>query len=67
MMYLEVTDLDLTYRKFEYGGEILTHKQCIDRILAGCKAVLTDGYFDNQKLIDDIAPLWALICQHTWW
>ena len=67
MMYLEVTDADLTYRKFDYNGETLTHKQCIDKILAGCKYALTSNFLEDEKIIDDIAHLWALICRHTWW
>ena len=72
MMYLEVCDIDLTYREFEYKDEILTHKQCIDKMLEGCKIALTSNAFDitqndNLAKVEDVAKLWGLVCQHTWW
>ena len=71
-MYLDVNIADLTFHKFEYEGETLTQEECINRMLKGCEIYFKDGEKwtlseENQKAIDDVAKIWAIVLPAMWW
>lgn len=71
-MYLDVNCVNLTYHKFEYDGEELTQEECINRMIYGCE-IYFQQYNDwniseeNQKAIDDVAKIWAIVLPAMWW
>ena len=71
MRFLDVANFDMNYHEFEYEGEVLTQKQCIDRMLEGLKIALTKNWTeqtdDDSKKVDDIAHIWALVLPAMWW
>lgn len=72
-MFLDVNCIDLTFHKFEYEGETLTQQECIDRMIKGCEVFFSlDDYqwsatTEQQKIIEDVAKIWALVLPAMWW
>jgi len=71
MMYLEIAWIDLEYHTFEYNGETLTERQCIDKMLEGFKLLILDHgvVIDEEKSakVDDAFKILG-ICHHAlWW
>ncbi len=71
-MYLDVNCVDLTYHKFEYEGEELTQQECIDRMIHGCEIYFKQQNDwniseEDQKAINDIAKIWAIVLPAMWW
>lgn len=71
-MYLDVNCVNLTYHKFEYEGEELTQQECIDRMIHGCEIYFNqeDDWNiseEDQKAINDIAKIWAIVLPAMWW
>lgn len=71
MMFNEVNDIETTGHQYEYKGEVITHQDCIDRMIEGCKIALETDYLygskENTKKVDDVAKLWALCIRDMWW
>ena len=71
-MYIDVAPIDLELHKFEYEGEVLTQKECIERMIKGCET-----YFEQEddwsiseedwEVIDEVANIWALVLPAMWW
>lgn len=71
-MYLDVNIIDLTFHKFEYEDETLTQEECINRMIKGCEVYFEeDGRWpiseENQKAMDDVAKIWAIVLPAMWW
>lgn len=71
-MYLDVNIIDLTFHKFEYEDETLTQEECINRMIKGCEVYFEeDGRWpiseENQKAMDDVAKIWAVVLPAMWW
>lgn len=71
-MYLDVNITDLTFHKFEYEDETLTQEECINRMIKGCEIYFEeDGRWpiseENQKAMDDVAKIWAIVLPAMWW
>ena len=75
-MYLEKADgvIDLDFHKFEYEGEELTQRQCIERMIEGCKVYFSDEYENGfpedetlHKKVMDVTKIWALVIGAMWW
>ena len=47
--------VDFTFCKFTIDGDVLTHEQCIDRMVKDCKIILlyNDNMFDDFKKDDE--------------
>lgn len=69
MMYKDINFIDFKHHQFLYDGEILTHGECIDRMIEGLKiALLKDDYTkEEEKKVDDIAKIWAVVLPVMWW
>lgn len=72
MMFLEFAEdaINLEFYKFEINGEILTQRQCINKMIDGCKAVFESKGYPNeeqQKKIDDITKIWHEVIPTMWW
>ena len=68
-MFIERACTNLNYHTFEYKGETLTQKQCIDKMLEGLEVVLTKEYnFTEEDLIkiNDITQIWAMVIHCMW-
>lgn len=71
-MYKEIAFVDLAFHKFEYEGEELTQSECIDRMIKGCEVYfkIEDDWNipeEDQKMIDDVARIWAIVLPAMWW
>lgn len=71
-MFLDVNCVDLTFHKFEYDGELLTQEECINRMIYGCEVYFLeedcwDRSTEDQKAIEDVAKIWALVLPAMWW
>lgn len=71
-MYLDVNCVNLTFHKFEYDGEELTQEECINRMIYGCEIYFKqENDWDiseaDQKAIDDVAKIWAIVLPAMWW
>ena len=71
-MYLDINFVDLEFHKFEYEGEELTQQECIDRMIKGCEVYfkLDDDWNiseEDQKMIDDVTKIWAIVWPAMWW
>ncbi len=72
-MYLEISPVDLNFHTFKIGKEKLTQKECIERMIEGCAIRIKDNrYFgelteDEEKKIDDVLKIWAVVCPAMWW
>lgn len=71
MMFLDVNCVNLNFWKFEYEGEELTQKECIDRMIEGLRIALTkdDHHYTDveRKKVNDIAKIWAIVLPKMWW
>ena len=71
-MYVDVCNVRLDYHKFEYEGEMLTQQECINRMIKGCETYFKyDSLWavpeEDQKAINDIAKIWAIVLPAMWW
>ena len=71
-MFLDVNCIDLEFYKFEYEGEELTQQECIDRMIKGCEVYfnINDDWNipeEDQKMINDVAKIWAIVLPAMWW
>lgn len=71
-MYRDVACINLSYHKFEYEGETLTQEECINRMINGCETFFNQDDTwnisnEDQKLIDDVAKIWAIVLPAMWW
>ena len=71
-MYLDVNCVNLEFHKFEYEGEKLTQQECIDRMLKGCEIFFKNDNDwtisdEDQKMINDVAKIWAIVLPAMWW
>lgn len=75
MMYKEVNCVDLEFHKFKYKDEILTLKECIDRMIKGLELDLIIPEYDKKRMedkeimkaIDDVYPIYSLCRRALWW
>ena len=71
MMFKEVNCIDMEYHTFKYKGEVLTQRECIDKMIEGCKLFLSNASLnyteEEQEKIDDVANIWALVLKYMWW
>lgn len=69
-MFVERACINLNYHTFEYKGETLTQKQCIDKMLEGLEIVLTKEEYNLTEedliKINDITYIWALVIHCMW-
>ena len=66
--------VDFSYYTFDIGGETLTQRQCIDRMVEDCKiiletdTILMDDEFDRIDAIkDDLFDIFKKVFWAMWW
>ena len=67
--------IDLDFHTFEFKGETLTQRQCIDRMIEGLKLDLTLDMYDtiredDEQIKEKIGDVWKLydLCRNVlWW
>ena len=52
--------------------DILTQEECINRMLDGCEVYFLeedcwDRSVEDQKAIEDVAKIWAMVLPAMWW
>lgn len=67
-MFIERASVNLESHTFEYKGETLPQKKCIDKMLEGLEIVLTKEVYTEEEntKVKDIVPIWALVIHYMW-
>ena len=65
--------VNFDYHKFEIDGEELTQRQCIDRMVEDCKAIMTELNADEEDFKaadvakDDLFKVLSKVYWAMWW
>lgn len=69
-MFIERACVNLENHTFEYKGETLTQRQCVDKMLEGLEIVLikqADEFTEEDWIkFEDITHIWALVIHDMW-
>ncbi len=69
-MFVERACVNLENHTFEYKGETLTQRQCVDKMLEGLEIVLikqADEFTEEDWIkFEDITYIWALVIHDMW-
>lgn len=66
-MYKETACVDLNFHTFDVNGEILTQKECIDKMIENCKTIITKDMDDNFELKKEVLAIWSKCIFAMWY
>ena len=70
-MFVEVSNIQLDYHKFEFKGETYTQEQLINMMLERIEFYFKDNFNDCDKkqaeYVDEIVQIWAIVLPSMWW
>lgn len=74
--YKEIAEkcIDLDFHKFDFNGETLTQRECINRMIKGLEYELLLDDFDERrndenikKSMDEVYKIYAICNRSLWW